>query len=70
MSLAKFVNRNPVNPLGSLSPEGFLSQLLQPFKNQYVKGPNKTKKGKHQNMGGCQNYGPFLGPYYNTAPSI
>ena len=19
-------------------------------------------------MGGCQNYGPFLGPYYNTAP--
>ena len=22
------------------------------------------------NMGGCQNYGPFLGPYYNTAPII
>ena len=21
-------------------------------------------------MGGCQNYGPFLGPYYNTAPTI
>ena len=21
-------------------------------------------------MGGCQNYGPFLGPYYNTDPSI
>ena len=21
-------------------------------------------------MGGCQNYGPFLDPYYNTAPSI
>ena len=19
-------------------------------------------------MGGCQNYGPFWGPYYNTAP--
>ena len=19
-------------------------------------------------MGGCQNYGPFLGPYYSTAP--
>ena len=19
-------------------------------------------------MGGCQNYGPFLGPYYNTGP--
>ena len=21
-------------------------------------------------MGGCQNYGPFWGPYYNTAPTI
>ena len=21
-------------------------------------------------MGGCQNYGPSLGPYYNPAPSI
>ena len=21
-------------------------------------------------MGGCQNYGPVLGPYYNTAPII
>ena len=21
-------------------------------------------------MGGCQKYGPFLGPYYNTAPII
>ena len=20
--------------------------------------------------GGCQNYGPFLDPYYNTAPNI
>ena len=20
-------------------------------------------------MGDCQNYGPFLGPYYNTGPS-
>ena len=23
-----------------------------------------------RHMGGCQNYGPFLGPYYNTAPNI
>ena len=23
-----------------------------------------------EHMGGCQNYGPFLGPYYNTAPII
>ena len=21
-------------------------------------------------VGGCQNYGPVLGPYYNTAPII
>ena len=21
-------------------------------------------------MGGCQNYGPFLGPYYNTARNV
>ena len=21
-------------------------------------------------MGGCQDYGPFLDPYYNTAPKI
>ena len=21
-------------------------------------------------VGGCQNYGPFWGPYYNTAPNI
>ena len=21
-------------------------------------------------LGGCQNYGPFWGPYYNTAPII
>ena len=21
-------------------------------------------------VGGCQNYGPFLAPYYNTAPNI
>ena len=24
----------------------------------------------HNYVGGCQNYGPSLGPYYSTAPSI
>ena len=24
----------------------------------------------NKHMGGCQNNGPFLGPYYNTAPNI
>ena len=23
-----------------------------------------------QHMGDCQNYGPFLGPYYNTGPDL
>ena len=26
--------------------------------------------GSHIHMAGCQNYGPFLGPYCNTAPNI
>ena len=26
--------------------------------------------GKDSHVGGCQNYGPFLDPYYNTAPDI
>ena len=25
--------------------------------------------GPEQHMGGCQNYGPFLGPYYSTGPN-
>ena len=24
----------------------------------------------NMHMGGCQNYGPFWDPYYNTAPNI
>ena len=24
----------------------------------------------HLYMGNCQNYGPFLGPYYNTGPNL
>ena len=28
------------------------------------------KKVLIQDMGSCQNYGPFLGPYYDTAPNI
>ena len=27
-------------------------------------------KDTHDDMSGCQNYGPFLGPYYNNAPNI
>ena len=28
-----------------------------------------NKKIENQ-MGDCQNYGPFLGPYYNTGPNM
>ena len=28
------------------------------------------KPYKQNRLGGCQNYGPFLDPYYNTAPNI
>ena len=28
------------------------------------------KENGNYYMAGCQNYGPFLGPYYNTAPNI
>ena len=30
----------------------------------------KSKNVRNDNVGGCQNYGPFLDPYYNTAPNI
>ena len=41
-------------------------------------GDNGKENGNYYNglyrdyryMGGCQNYGPFLGPYYSTAPNI
>ena len=30
----------------------------------------KLNDALYSDMGGCQNNGPFLGPYYNTAPII
>ena len=30
----------------------------------------ESGKGLDLHVGGCQNYGPFLGPYYNTALDI
>ena len=39
-------------------------------------GDNGKEHGNYYNglymeyIGGCQNYGLFLGPYYNTSPSI
>ena len=31
---------------------------------------SETYRGLSIYLGGCQNYGPFLGPYYNAAPII
>ena len=31
---------------------------------------SERKREMYMHVGGCQNYGPFLGPYYNTAPII
>ena len=39
------------------NPDGQTRRILRSF-------------GHHLYMGGCQNYGPFLGPWYNTAPTI
>ena len=30
----------------------------------------ERSKASRKLVGGCQNYGPFLDPYYNTAPNI
>ena len=32
--------------------------------------PVKNVNSESGDMGGCQNYGPFLDPHYNTAPNI
>ena len=45
---------------------GSLSPPPTPGKKRLHDDPFST----HWYMGSCQNYGPFLGPYYNTAPII
>ena len=40
---------------------GIIEGLCGPLSSRYV---------IEMHMGGCQNYGPFLDPYYNTAPNI
>ena len=48
------------------------SSLLRPI---HAPAPRKSHLGlntyhqHHLHMGGCQNYGPFLGSLYNTSPS-
>ena len=42
--------------------------LLWPSPQSFQKSLSKEYASNH--MGGCQNYGPFLLPQYNTAPRI
>ena len=43
---------------GSKAPEAWSKKLAA------------TANSQTTHVGGCQNYGPFLGPYYNAAPNI
>ena len=42
------------------------------IEDPYYKDPNSigTSGPNYINMCGCQNYGTFLGPYYDMAPNI
>ena len=58
---------NPRNP--NLFDIGCVPKAIHEFSR-----PNPVSKQIQAklafNMGGCQNYGPILGPYNNTAPNI
>ena len=38
--------------------------------NKFVTVPQRHIREEIGDMGGCQNYGAFLDPHYNTAPNI
>ena len=45
--------------------------IRMPFLGVHKKpGTGRTNSFFELLMGGCQNYGPFLGPYYSAAPII
>ena len=43
----------------------YYERINRPDRNNGCGGPYLCL-----HIGGCQNYGPFLGPYYSTAPII
>ena len=51
----------------NIDPHFRLSKLGRPL-GYFTIFPNGFNRGPY--MDGCQNYGPFLDPYYNTAPNI
>ena len=78
-------SNGPQNDIGNyLGPCGtwiFAASYLQPWRSnagtasQPESGCTEHQPGMCQirslrHMGGCQNYGPFSDPYYNTAPNV
>ena len=53
-----------------LSPKSEKKGVSQNWGYQYGGPHTKDYSILAVYMGGCQNYGPFLGPYYNMAPNI
>ena len=52
----------PCERLGILATKGSFVQVLKQF---------TARVGSYKShIDGCQNYGPGLGPYYNTSPNI
>ena len=53
---------------GLNSLKGYKEDCIGAYDRGYSRGILGVQKKAH--MGGCQNYGPFLDPHYNTAPNI
>ena len=76
MTLPKGSNRTRVCLRASFSAQdselniqGFALQLRSEIGALGADGDRK-EKNRNVYLGGCQNYGPFLAPFYNTAPNI
>ena len=55
--------------LGPSPGRGSAEQSSSPAEKKKTKRKTTSNEWA-RHMGGCQNYGPFLDPYYNTAPNI
>ena len=49
---------------------GPVGRLVQPLHDVTGRKVAGEAGSRCIQLGGCQNYGPFLGPYYNTATNI
>ena len=53
----------------SLEPKGYRASGFK-VQSRLLGGLGLQGRALFMHMGGCKNYGPFLGPDYNTAPII